>query len=236
MKYIDFIKSVQSAMNAHGEHLGIDGDPGVLTQAALEKYDVQISVSKPEVVAAPPIAIGDHFRASWIFANLDLLGLSETDSQLNARYVPEWALEGLSEYKNLAGNDHAWCSLRANADRRKVGVKGTNSADAASWSGWGKKCPFWFGAALDIEHKTGGRHVADFLYWIDKENRIAATLNGNLGNLFCIAKTDLSGSGDRLVTGPRWSNDVADGIEVSMSDALAQYPFLKVGSQRSSTR
>lgn len=177
----------------------------------------------------------EFFGAPWIGANLDLLGREEHDTLLNERYVPEWRLEGL-DYKTLAGNDHAWCSLRANADRRKVGIRGTNHADAASWSYWGKQCPFWFGAALDIRHRSGGRHVADFLYWIDEDKKLAATLNGNLGDKFCIAVTDLSGAGDRLVTGPRWPNDYPQGREVSMAEVLAKYPILKVGSTASSTR
>lgn len=177
----------------------------------------------------------DDFGAPWIFANLDLLGRDETDPVLNARYVPEWAHEGLPSFKTLAGNDHAWCSVRANADRRKVGAKGTNNAGAASWSDWGKKSPFWFGCALDIQHHSGGRHIADFLYWIDESKKIAATLNGNLGNKFCIARTDLSGSGDHLVKGPRWGVDQPDGQLVSMAEVLAKHPHLVVGASGSSS-
>lgn len=171
----------------------------------------------------------DYFGAPWIGANIDLLGRSETDAELNARYVPEWALEGLPGYKTLAGNAHAWCSVRENADKRKVGVKGTNSAGAASWSRWGKKCPFWFGATLDIRHASGGRHVCDFLYWIDESKRICAAYGGNQGDKLSIVQLNLSGSGDKLVAGPRWPNDRPDGMLVSMKDVLAAYPHLKVG-------
>jgi len=175
------------------------------------------------------------FGAPWIFANIDLLGREESDPVLNARYVPEWKLEGLPGYKTLAGNSHAWCSLRENADKRKVGVKGTNSAGAASWSHWGRKCPFWFGATLDIQHYSGGRHVADFLYWIDEKKQIAAMLGGNQGNRFSVVSNDFSGHGDHLVTGPRWAMDFPDGQLVSMHDVLAAYPFLKVGGKGGST-
>lgn len=180
-----------------------------------------------------------QFNAPWVFANIDLLGRDETDPVLNARYVPEWKLEGLSDYKTLAGNRHAWCSLKVNADLRKVGVKGTNSAAASSWSKWGKKSLFWFGCTLDIMHASGGRHVCFFLYWIDEAKGICATMDGNKGNKFCIARTDISGKNgaDRLVTGPRWSKDAPDGMLVSMQDVLKVYPNLKVGSSSSgSTR
>lgn len=234
MEYQDFIKKLQTEMNAKGERLTVDGDAGPKTRAALARFDVDL-VLKPIEKHSSVIHIGEDFGAPWVFANIDLLGLHETDPRLNERYVPEWKLEGLPGYKTLSGNTYAWCSVRANADRRKVGVQGTNSAAASSWSTWGKKCPFWFGAALDIKHKSGGRHICDFLYWYDFSKRIAATLDGNKGNKFCVALTDLSGSGDVLVTGPRWSRSVADGREVSMQEVLALYPFLKPGSSTGGT-
>lgn len=237
MEYRDFIKKLQTELNAKGESLTVDGDPGPKTIAALSRFDVELVLKRAPFVDTSIVHTGDDFGAPWIFANIDLLGLNETDPRLNARYVPEWKLEGLPGYKSLSGNTYAWCSLRANADRRKVGVQGTNSAAASSWSSWGKKCPFWFGAILDIKHASGGRHVCDFLYWIDQSKKIAATLDGNRGNQFCVAKTDLSGSGDVLVSGPRWSKSVADGREVSMQEVLAKYPYLKVGgSNGGSTR
>lgn len=175
----------------------------------------------------------EYFGAPWVGANIDLLGLDETNPKLNARYVPEWKLEGLPGYKTLAGNRHAWCSVRANADRRKVKVKGTNSAAASSWSKWGVACPYWFGAALPIKHKSGGRHINDFLYWIDAKKKIAATLDGNKGNKFCVAATDLSGRKDILIPGPRWPKDWPEGQLVTMEEVLKKYPFLKVGASGS---
>ena len=179
------------------------------------------------------------FGAPWVFANIDLLGKHETDPELNKRYVPEWKLEGLPGYKTLAGNKHAWCSVRENADKRKVGVRGTNSAGASSWSKWGKKCPFWFGAALPIRHKSGGRHIADFLYWIDEKLEICAALGGNQSNRFSVAQVNISGNKyghDELVGGPRWALDYPDGQFVSMKDVLIAYPFLKVGGSMASTK
>lgn len=176
----------------------------------------------------------EYFGAPWVGANIDLLGRSETDPELNARYVPEWKKEGL-DYTTLAGNHNAWCSLRANADRRMVGIEGTDSAAASSWSRWGQHSPFWFGAALDIKHKSKGRHVAEFLYWIDEAKKICATLDGNRGNRFAVNITDLSGSGDALVTGPRWPLNHPDGQLVPMAEVLAIYPNLKIGGTGSGT-
>lgn len=244
MKYEELVKKLQTALNEKGAHLTVDGDPGPKTKAALEKYQVSVGfqVYEPDdeptpVPERPKVISDDYFGAPWIGANLDLLGRSETDSELNARYVPEWTLEGLPGYKTLVGNGHAWCSLRENADKRKVGVKGTNSAAASSWQKWGRECPFWFGASLPIQHKSGGHHICDFLYWIDELNGIAATLDGNKGNKFDVCRTDLSGSGDKVVPSPRWSNDLPDGRFVSMTEVLEKYPQLRVkGSSGSSTR
>ena len=181
-----------------------------------------------------PSKYDNFFGAPWIGANIDLLGKLETDPELNKRYVPEWKLEGLPGYGTLSGNKYAWCSVRANADRRKVGVDGTDSAGAASWSKHGRSCPFWFGAALPIKHKSGGRHIADFLYWINEKKKICATLDGNRSNRFDVNITDLSGKGDTLVGGPRWSKKHPDGMIVTMEQVLYKYPFLKVKGSSSS--
>lgn len=220
-------KLIQKAMNKKGETLVVDGAWGPKTEAAAEKYEFKIEAAKINVVQTID---NNYFGAPWVFANIDLLGRDETDPELNARYVPEWALEGLPDYKTLVGNRHAWCSVKVNADLRKVGVKGTNSAAASSWSKWGRKSPFWFGSVLDISHQSGGRHVCFFLYWIDEEKGICATMDGNKSNKFCIAKTTLSAKADKLVTGPRWPVNQQDGLIISMIDVLKVYPILKVGS------
>ena len=235
-----FIADLQDLLNHYGADLVTDGIHGPKTQAALEKALAGKLVKASDVPKpAQPVSKSDksaYFGAPWVGANIDMLGRYETDKELNERYVPEWKLEGLPGYKTLSGNTYAWCSLRHNADRRKVGAKGTNSAAASSWSKWGKKCPFWFGATLDIQHKSGGRHVCEFLYWIDERKKIAATLDGNRSNQFGVFETDLSGKGDTLVTGPRWQSDWPDGCEVSMGDVLKMYPHLKVGSKGNTTR
>lgn len=232
------IKRLQTELNELGARLKVDGDYGPLTEAvALDAIGVmgQADPTPVPVVKPPPLASGEQFGAPWVFANIDLLGRHETDPELNARYVPEWKLEGLPGYKTLSGNSFAWCSVKENADKRKVGIKGTNSAGARSWSTWGRKCPFWFGATLDIKHASGGRHVADFLYWIDEAKHLAAIIGGNQGNKFSVVSATLAAGRDTLVSGPRWSNDWPDGRMVSMVEVLKAYPFLKVGGSMGST-
>jgi hypothetical protein len=230
----DGIKRLQNTLNGFGHSLTVDGDYGPKTELATLGAIGSRGAVKEE---SKPVAIhGDMFGAPWVFANIDLLGRKETDPELNARYVPEWKLEGLPGYKTLSGNSYAWCSLRENADLRKVGIKGTNSAGARSWSSWGKKCQYWFGATLDIQHPGGGRHVGDFLYWIDENKRVAACLGGNQGNRFSVASISLAPGHDRCVTGPRWANEWPDGRQASMAEVLAAYPYLKVGGSMGSTR
>lgn len=199
-------------------------------------------IEKPEVAPEETeIVTGDAewFGAPWIGANIDLLGLDETNPRLAARYIPEWRLLGLPGYKSLSGKTYAWCSVRDVADKRKVGVnvKGLTAA-AASHSKWGRQSPFWFGATMPIRHASGGRHVGDFLYWIDEKKMIAAVLGGNQSNRFSVASTNLSGNAkghDELVGGPRWPTEWPDGRLVSMDEVLKKYPFLKVGGSMKST-
>lgn len=246
----EIVKKLQLALNAAGEKLTADGVPGPVTKGVLSKYDIQMIATKLAIANPPkdPVIIpsGDWFGAPWVGANIDLLGLYETDARLNARYVPEWPLEGMDKsYDDLGGAPHAWCILRGNADRRKVGAKQSGDPAASSGSGnyWSYKCPFWFGSGLDIEHigdrgQVTGRHWAEFLYWIDQKNMICATLDGNRGNRFAVNITDLSGrkGTDRLHSGPRWSIGWPDGQFVSKDQVLARYPQLKItGSSGSST-
>lgn len=238
------IKELQRAMNeaGHTPKFSETGNYGTKTEVALPLYAFTVTAKRldidPVIIIPAPVpkpaltpTKGDYFGASWVGANNDLLGLNETDSRLNARFVPHWAKVGLSGYKTLVGNSHAHCALVLDANYAAVGVKGPGSAAASKTSTWGKKCPFWFGAALDNKHKGGGRHTCIFLYWIDEKKKLAATKDSNRSNKYGIFETDLSGKGDTLPAGPRWPKDYPDGQFVSMADVLNAYPELKVGSK-----
>ena len=237
MTFSDLIKKLQTAMNEQGASLVVDGDPGPKTQTALDRFDAFIVLenAEPEVVKPTQPAQGD-FGAPWVFSNIDLLGKNERDPDLNARYVPEWKhMARAKNYNTLSGNDYAWCAVKVSADLRKHGIVGTDDPGAASYSEYGKDCPFWFGCILPIRHHSGGRHVCFFLYWIDEKRKIAATIDGNRSNMFGIFETNLSGSSDSLVPGPRWPKNWTDGQIVPMNEVLTKYPFLKVGGKGSGT-
>jgi len=220
-------KALQKLQKANGLR-----SSGIIGPKTLALLKLEVS---PAEDSSPPPKSDNYFGAPWIGMRNDLLGRSEDDSALSEWLVPEWKKEGLN-YKSLAGNTYAWCSVMVNACLRAIGVKPTNSAGAASWSKWENNSPFWFGAVLPIKHKSGGRHVCFFLYWIDETKKIAATKDGNRSNKYAICVTDLSGKGDTLVGGPRWSSSVANGSSPSMAQVLAKYPFLKVGNTGTSTR
>lgn len=239
MEFKDLIKDLQRQMNEQGEKLTLDGDPGSKTKKALQNFEVLLQVkkiSKAPVIVAPTKPVGKDFGAPYAFIDLDLLGLDETDPRLVDRYEKEWREVGLSSYRTLSGRARAWCSIRITKVMRDVKIKSTNSAGASSWDRWGRKSLFYFGCILNIRHSDGSRHVCIFLYWIDEAKGICATLDGNRGNKFCVARTDISGKGDTLVGGPRWSNELPDGQIVSMADVLKAHPYFKVGNVGGSTR
>lgn len=178
-----------------------------------------------------------NWNAPHVFANLNLLNRHESDPALEAAYVPEWKKEGL-DYKDL-GDGHPWCSVKDNADKRKVGVKGTDHAGAASHRKWGRQCPYWFGATLGLNHASGGDHVTTFLYWIDEKKKLAACYGGNQQNRLCVAVYNLSGNAfghDEVIGGPRWSKDIPDGFFVSKEEVLKHYPQLIPYGTGGSTR
>lgn len=237
MIYSDLIKKIQSAMNAAGSKLTVDGDPGPVTQRECEKYEFAVS-AKPIQVLEPvptpkPAPSGGYFGALWVGANNDLLGLLETDKRLMERFVPHWARVGLPGYKSLSGSSFAHCALVLDANFYAVGIKGPGSAGASRTSKWGDKCPFWFGAALHIKHNKGkgGNHTCIFLYWIDEAKGICATKDSNRSNKYGIFETDISGKGDVVIGGPRWPKGHPPGQLVSKAEVLKRYPELKVGSK-----
>lgn len=237
MKQKEWNRKLQEAMNEAGATPKFDasGVFGPRTEMDSERYDIAVTAKLKVTTPTTPIDTRDFFGAIWVGVDLDLLGRKETDKELERRYETEWEKVGLP-YDDLIGRAHAWCILRMIKAYRqvKIDVKGLTAA-AKSLSKWGKKCPFWFGAGLDIEHKGGGRHAAIFLYWINEAKKIAATLDGNRNNEFNVFATDLSGKGDHLVEGPRWPNGWPDGSSPAMAEVLAAYPMLKVGGAGSST-
>lgn len=217
----DLVKKLQIELNKQGESLSLDGDFGPKTEAALNKYDLTLSVSK-KPVSIPILDAGDFKIAPWLKYGLPLMGLSEYTQTLNDILVPWWAKVGLPQFKNLRTSEHAWCALFIDWLFNQAGFKGTGSAAAASFRTWGKQCPFWFGSVLSIQHASGGNHVTCFLYWVDEANKKAACFGGNQGDEVRVSVYDLSGNAkgkDEVKGGPRWPIGFSDGVFLSPDEA-----------------
>lgn len=128
MDFKTFIRLLQKALNAMGENLSVDGDPGPKTQTALAKYDVAIELKRKPVVEAPPIT-GRVENPSYLEAK-KYAGAKETDSKFGAFLSSFWTKVGLSNYKTIIGSSFAWCALFVVAMQSEVGQKYIASASA----------------------------------------------------------------------------------------------------------
>lgn len=222
MNLKDLVKKLQIELNKQGESLSLDGDFGPKTQAALDRFDLTLGLSKKPVSST--ISDDAFLRAPWLRYMTPLIGLSEYMFKLNDILAPHWPMVGLPQFKDLKGRDHAWCSLAADWAMFKAGIRGTRNAMALSWRTWGKECPYWFGSVLGIRHASGGGHVTFFLYWVDESKKLAACLGGNQGDEVNVTVYNLSGNAkghDEVVNGPRWPQGFPDGIILSATDAKA---------------
>lgn len=126
MTYRDLVKKLQTAMNAQGETLTVDGDPGPKTQAALSKFDVTIGLSKAPVVS-PPVADAKS-PIAWARTQL---GQKEISGSKDNPVIQEY-----HSHARLGSSQHdevPWCSSFLNAAADATGMEKTNDASAISW-------------------------------------------------------------------------------------------------------
>lgn len=162
----ELIQEAQGAMNAHGEKLTEDGDPGPKTQEAMSRYDL--------VVIASPLAVPEVITASdappWYVEAKKHEGKKETDKTFNTWLSGFWPKVGLRGYKTIIGNYFAWCGLFVAAMLTQMGqdiVSG--AAGAKNWARFGQEINWKQdgipqGAIVQINHKKCGsgssNHVA----------------------------------------------------------------------------
>ena len=103
-----FIRLLQKRLNEQGENLAVDGDPGPKTQAALEKYDIEIVAKKAERPESPPVG---EFRNPAYEEAKKYDGKKETDKAFGAWLSGYWKKVGLPGYKTIIGSSFAWCAL-----------------------------------------------------------------------------------------------------------------------------
>lgn len=180
--------------------LFVDGVVGPKTMAALDA-----ELKKHVLIDTPSLPTG-AVKPFWITHLESRLGWTEFNH--DKEIAKDWPLVGLPQYKTVIGTSHAWCGLACAVALHSGGIKPPKgAAGAKNWENFGEPCEWICGAFLPIRHPGGGRHICCFLYWIDRENKIAACIGGNQSNAYSIARYNLSGNAkghDEVVTGPRW--------------------------------
>lgn len=213
MKYSDLVKKLQTEMNSLGSNLTVDGVPGPVTQAELEKYDfVALDLSQvPDVEKNPPVPPPPNhgLQPPWVTQLLSRMGWTEFDH--DKEIAKDWKIVGLPQYTSVIGTVHAWCGLACAIALKACGlVYPKGAAGAQNWENFGEECNYVCGAFLPIRHAGGGRHITVFMYWVDEKHKIAACLGGNQSNGYRISEMNLSGNAsghDEVRTGPRWPKD-----------------------------
>lgn len=144
MRYADFVKALQRAMNALGEKLSVDGDPGPKTKAALENFDVELKLTRRAEEPTLPPATGRVENPSYTEAK-KYAGKSESNAAFVAWLSKYWPKTGLN-YKTIIGSSFAWCALFVVAVQSDTGQKYIASASAKAQAKTG----------LEIVYKTNG--------------------------------------------------------------------------------
>lgn len=129
MTFKEFIRKLQIRLNEQGENLSVDGDPGPKTQAALERYDIEITAKKKAVVTGPSIERPQN--PSYLEAK-KYAGKTEFDSKFGGWLSGFWKKVGLPNYKTIIGSSFAWCALFVVAMQSETGQKYIASAAARS--------------------------------------------------------------------------------------------------------
>lgn len=134
MNLKDVIIKLQVALNERGAKLVLDGDPGDKTQAALEPYDAQITLTphpKPNPQAPNP---NKADSPPWYQNLQSMKGKVESDPEFQAKMNPFWKAIGLPGFKGLVGSARAWCALAVFAVLTTAGYK-TGQLNASAISG-----------------------------------------------------------------------------------------------------
>lgn len=157
MQFRDLIKKLQAELNAQGESLSLDGDPGPKTQAALAKFDVQMVLSKAPIVLPPE---NSKLLTPIIWARGELGNKEIPGVQDNPRirwYHTHCANIGSKEHPD----EVAWCSSFLNAAADECGMDKTDNALASSWDKYGEDTGDQVdeGDVITIRHADGSRHV-----------------------------------------------------------------------------
>lgn len=158
----EMVKKIQSAMNAAGAKLEVDGDYGNITAATADLYDITVT-AKARPITKPPAAAND---APWMKEAKKYEGKNENDPAFNRDMSSKWKLVGL-DLKTIAANWAAWCGLAAAVALFGAGYSyQKNGAAAKNWDKYGvaidfKKVGIPRGAIVRINHKANCGSASD---------------------------------------------------------------------------
>ena len=221
MTFEELVKRAQRAMNAHGEKLTVDGDPGPKTRAALAKYDITLSAIKAaQPVPSTPPASSKKKTPPWYTFALRFKGKKETDPTFNRDMSKKWSLFGMN-LGTIATSWAAWCGLAMAVALSGVGVDyAKNGALARNWPKYGVEVSWRTdgvpqGAIVHINNagvcsSSSSNHVAqangdcsaaDLL----KPGGTIALYGGNQGNTWKVSVYAAS-----KICAVRWPKDVKD--------------------------
>lgn len=176
----DEIKRIQTKLNEKlVKKLSVDGDAGPLTKTALFNFmGIKADANPSTVVVAQPSPIytpkGDAPWMEWIKPHI---GEKEIYGSKDNPFIMDLYPDGNYPQQH---DEVPWCACLANAALKRTGFKGTNSAAAKSFDGYGTKCELKYGAVVTLRHKSGGRHVTFFVRLDSNGNMVC--LGGNQGN------------------------------------------------------
>ncbi len=198
MQLKELIQRLQRALMAAGEKL-VHGDDGIAkeggeTLTALDKYDVEIKLTKKKKTETPVVPGARPENPAYKEAK-KYEGKTETNSTFNKWLSAFWVKAGLPGYKTIIGTSFAWCGLFIIAMNSEVGQKYVaGGAAARNWAKYGveidwKKNGIPKGSVVHINHNHNcssgsGNHVtfADGDCTVEDLTKAGATFPGFGGN------------------------------------------------------
>lgn len=229
---------LQSRLETLGFELGqVDGDFGMKTLAAVKAFQRSKGLTADGIVgpqtsralglqtqgssggtstpppktpttsqAAPPNVLG---TPKWLEIAQNEVGQKEiSGSNHNSRIVAYHASTSLKAKQD----EVAWCASFVNWCLTQAGIKGTNSAAAASWASWGSACNARHGAVAVIYNakaansslSTSGNHVG---FLVDETDTHYKLLGGNQSDQVKVSSFPKS---KWKLKAYRWPNGVGD--------------------------
>jgi uncharacterized protein (TIGR02594 family) len=166
--------------------LPIQMDDGATAYVA-EKY-VTEEVVEPELSVSPPVYNSEVINHTsdqpiWLQWMLSKLGLQEVPGAGDNPEIIDW-MKLTTLPRSMWHDATAWCSVTVNAAFMLNEMKGTRSAAAVDWLGWGKKSKPVLGAVAVFEWKdkngrVTGHHVGVVL---DQTDTRVQVIGGNQSN------------------------------------------------------